>query len=464
LFLLLFSAGIASARQILQADQCTVGTGETIEGNLFVTCRSLTIEGTVEGDVVGAAATTTINGTIEGSVYLAGGQLDVFGTIAHDIHFGGLALHVQPEAELQESDVYSIALSTIIEAPVPGSVVAAGYELVLMGDIGGEVSFWGSALTIDAEISGDVDASVGDPRSAGVAELRAMLTPTGIELTDPGLYITENGMVNGQLTYSAPVEGEILADLPNEPTYQSSNTQTDLTTLTDSDNLGSSIASYAAQVLREFVTLALVGIIALLLAPRALQAPIPTLRYRLLSSLGVGLLAFILSFPIFFIIILLSVLVVLLLSLFQVLELTVVASLIVAVFDLSIIGLFYFVAFIITRVIVALALGRFVIWRLFGGDSSMRANIVSLLLGIFILSIFASLPIVGWLVSAVALFLGLGAILILLQEKLEKARTAPPVTTPADAIEARQTPPPIVEDGPREPGMENLPQGFQWWK
>ena len=134
---------------------------------------------------------------------------------------------------MENGDLFGLTLSTISEDSIGGSIVAAGYELVLDGNVGRDVDFWGSSLTIDGEIGGDVDASVGDPQSGGVAELRALLTTTGVDLTNPGLYVTEQGMVTGQLTYIGPVEGEVLAELPNDPVFEQVITQTDLTAITD---------------------------------------------------------------------------------------------------------------------------------------------------------------------------------------------------------------------------------------
>jgi cytoskeletal protein CcmA (bactofilin family) len=461
--LLLCGVSVVSAREMLQADRCTVAATETIEGNLFVACRWLEVEGTVTGDLIGAAANATIRGAVEGSVYLAGGQLDIFGSIGGDIHFAGAVLNVQSGAVIDDGDLFSFTLSTATSNSQVGSVVASGYQLNLGGNVAGEVNFWGSALTISGRVGGSVDASVGDPQSAGVAELRTLLTPTGLELTNPGLYVADGGMIAGQLTYTGPVEAEILPDLPREPIYHPVMTQGDLTNLAEGENLTRSLSAYALEVLREFITVGLVGLLALLLFQRTLQAPIPTLRLRPLPSLGIGLLAFILSFPIFFIVILLSIVLVLVLSLLRLPELTLISGLTAAVFDLSAMGLFYFTAFLISRVIVALALGRFIIRRLYGNDTNGRALIVSLLLGVVILALFASLPVVGWLVSAVAAFLGLGAVLTLLQEVLEKTRVEARPVVVTDSVEARAVPPPTMEDELHEPGTENLPEGFKWW-
>ena len=43
-----------------------------------------------------------------------------------------------------------------------------------MAAVGREVSFWGSALTINNLVGGDVTATVGDPTSTGVTELRTL--------------------------------------------------------------------------------------------------------------------------------------------------------------------------------------------------------------------------------------------------------------------------------------------------
>lgn len=465
LFVLFFVVSVVSAREILQTDHCVVAAGETVEGNLFVTCRTLEVDGTVTGNLIGTAATATIGGTIKGSVYLLGGQLDVFGTIERDLHFAGPVLHVHSGADIHHGSLISASLSTIAEDTVAGSVIGAGYQLDLRSAVGGEVNFWGSALNISGHVRGDVDASVGDPQSTGFAELRTLLTPTGIELTAPGLYVTGDGMIDGQLTYTGPVEGQVLVELPNAPVFHPIVTQPDITALAQTDNPIRSIQAYAIQVFREVITLGLIGALALLLAPHLIQAPIPTLRMRPLPSLGVGLLAFILSFPIFLVIILLSIIFVVLLSLLQLPELTFISGVTAAVLDFSSMGLFFFTAFIISRIIVALALGRFLMRRLAGDDTSGRARLLSLLLGVVLLSVFASLPVVGWLISALAVFFGLGAILTLLQEELERMRSrsqtkAVPVTS---SIEAKAVPPPSIDDEPADIGTQNLPEGFQWW-
>ena len=217
--------------------------------------------------------------------------------------------------------------------------------------------------------------------------------------------------------------------------------------------------------MREFVSLALIGLVGLLLVPRSLQAPIYSLRVRPLPSLGVGLLIFIVSFTVFFIVVpLLGMMLVLVLFVLQLGDLALITGAIIFVLDLGGAGLFYFTAIFISRVIVCIALGRFVVRLLLGDRPERYMTYVSLATGVALLALISSLPYVGFIINAVAAFFGLGAILMTLQHQLEITRQANPDPQPTHSEAARQLPPPVIEDRPLGPGMDNLPDGFHWWR
>ncbi len=467
LLLILGNIQIASAHDILQGDQCTVEATEHISGNVFALCRTLVVSGEIDGDLFGGGSTIEIDGTVSGSLYVAGGQLDISGTVGKDIHFAGGTLTIQPTAQLLDprADLIALNLSTEIDgARISGSVTSVSYQLLLNAPVEREVTFWGSALTVSGVVDGDVTATVGDPDSTGVTELRTLFNflPIEVTLIDPGLRVTEDGMINGTLRYAGPSEGEIAVALPHPAEYTPVTTQTDF--ITPEKSLTASLRDYAAQAIREFISLALVGIVGLLLIPRTLQAPIYSLRVRPLPSLGVGLLMFIISFPVFFIVVpLIGGVLVLLLLLLQLGDLALIAGAIILLLDLGGMGLFYFTAIFVSRVIVCIALGRFFV-RLALGDRPERSmTYVSLLTGVAFLALISSLPYVGFILNALAAFLGLGAMLLLIERQLDRAREAA-VSMPTHPEEARQLPPPAIEDKPFEPGMDNLPDGFRWWK
>jgi hypothetical protein len=484
-FLILAGVRIAWAHEVRQGDQCVIAVDETIEGNLFVLCRTLTINGVVDGDVIGAATNGTINGQVNGNVYLLDGQLDVHGELGKDLLFAGAVLRIHPDAHFLDSraDVISADLSTTLfdGVTVPGSVLGVGYQMVIQGRVNHQVSFWGSALSVDGMVNGDITATVGDSQSHDVSQLQAFLTffPVNLTLVPPGLNITQQAVLNGNLHYSAPTPGNIDGKLAHDPVFTEINTPPTITQIDiGQEDTARGVNLYLSQVVREFITLGLIGVVALLVAPHGLQSPLQSLRSRPLPSLGLGMLTFILSFPILFIVVIVSLLLVFALSLLQLSGLTLVSGVILGMFDIGGASLFYFLAIFVARVIVALAIGRLALrWMGRAPEAERLASWLSLLIGVITLAVLASLPVIGLVINAVAAFLGLGAILTLLQIQFGAARDnigTPRYTTVSSIAGASRIvtppgerptlpPPPIIEEPPRGLGMENLPPGFHWW-
>jgi hypothetical protein len=465
LVLLFTVPGISLARDIRQGDQCVVESEVTVHGNLFVLCRSLVIDGRVEGNLLGAAVDAQINGVITGDVYLAAGQLNTHGSLGQDLHFVGAVLGIQPETQFADdrADLMSASLSTTVfeGARVPGTIIDLGYQLVVEGVVDNEVSFWGSALTVDGEINGDVDATVGDP-TTNVSQLDSVLRQLfDVGVMSPGLRVTERGSIRGQLSYTGPVEGEIQGALLSEPQF------TRVLVLPEiiQQDAPRVVSTYLSELVREFLSLAIVGLVGLLLAPRTLQASIRNLQSRPVPSLSVGLITFIVSLPFWLIILALIGLLILILLFLQLGGLIIAVS---ALLGLSFVlgaSIFYFVAIYVTRVIVGLALGRALI-RTWPGDANrLRVAYIQLLAGVALLAVMYSLPLIGWLLSAISAFLGLGALLLIIRGQVRVMRDAPG-TRIRLLPRLREIPeiPLMVGDSTQPPGMDNLPEGFRWWE
>lgn len=481
LVILLAGFGLVSAREVLQGDQCRIEADQTVTGNLLVLCRTLTVEGHVTGDLLGLATNATINGQVDGNVYMISGQLDVRGTVGDDLHYAGLVLRVGDPARFTDprAGLLSATLSTTLspETELGGSITAVGYQLVLHGSVKDEVNFWGSSLLITGEVNGDVTAQVGDTE-ADVSQLETLLIPVPLDLTlvRPGLRVGENGRIGGQLTYAGPSAAEIIGTVEREPVYNPIVVQPDFTQL----NLGEEdqfrgVGLYLSQVIREFLTLALIGVIALLAAPRSIQSPLRNIQVRPLPCLGVGLLAFIITFVAVPFAILLTLLFILIISMLQVNELTLVVAAMLGVADVGVTSVLFFVVLFISRVVFSLALGKLLTRIVIADDGSLRRNLLSLAVGVVLLALANSVPSIGWVINAVTLFIGLGAILLIVQARAETVREAAParryniaVQSPAlprrlDNERLLAPPPPPIDTSTEPVGMDNLPEGFQWW-
>jgi len=482
--LLLFAGtGAAAAQTTLNGELCQVGADEVISGDVFVLCGELIVEGRVEGSVLGAARTATISGEVTGSLYLAGVELQVAGRVGKDVHFAGLSLAIQPGVDFEHSrgSVLSLNLSTDIAsgATVPGNISSLGYQLLLDGDTGGQVNFWGSSLTISGDVGGDINATVGDSEATGAASpIETLLIPfrLELELMDPGLVVARRASIDGQLDYTGPTPGLIDAQLEQPAIYRPS--ETPLAGV-PTEPTAQDIQRYLRRVWREFSSLAFIGVIFLFLFPRQMQSPLRSMSMRPISTLGVGLLSFIMSFPLVLIFALLSGLLMLLISVLPLENFVIFGGVVLGLANIGLASVFYFMAIYIARVVFALAIGRFILRRILRrDDGTLRAVFFSLGLGLLALSIVTSIPIVGWGFNALALFLGLGAILAVLRAQMKRFMAAsnsgpapPPARYTTQTLprlpyfpeDARRFAPPIIDDPPQTPGTENLPQGFDWW-
>jgi len=498
--LMLLPFGTAAARQVLQGDLCTIEVDERVVGTVFVLCQDLVINGVVDGNLIGAATNTTISGEVTNGVYLLGGQLDILGTLHDDIHFSGLVLRIQESAELANDviDVFALSISTRV-APgitIPGTLTTASYQTLIEGDVGGEVNSWGAALEIEGRVGGNVAANVGDVEEIeGTPQIEALFIPFpfDIDFVNPGLRLGDAAYIVGDLRYEAPTASlnqEAVADqIGGALTFDLVTSQFEPPT--DEESLVQGLRAYFANSVREVVTLAVVGGLGLLFAPQKMQAPITNLRRRPLTSLGVGALTFTISFFVFFVALVASALILFVLSLLNAGNLLFAGLVVLLIADVGGASLFYFVAIFVARSIFCLAVGRWMARRIFEDDDTLRYLFVSLLIGSTLIGFAVSLPIVGLFVNALALFLGLGAIISLLQAQLRNLREAPEyadntytpptrsgfgsrwISVDPPELPPDQTPSPRptrprrpASSGPRprhSVGLDDLPEDFVWW-
>lgn len=488
--LILFIAGGVSASEMFDGETCHVEPDEVIQGDLFVFCGELLIEGRVEGSILGAARTATLTGTVVDSIYLLGGEFIMRGELGKDLHFGGIVVTIQEEATFtnERGGLITANLSNTVDdgATVPGNVINLGYQLIVDGTIDGQINFWGSALQISGQIGDDVTASVGNAESDGSSsQIQTLLIPFPFEvdLVDPGLVLFPTGYIDGQLEYTGPTPGSFNNNqLATDPIYnQTGVTIFDPNEPTSSEN----IERYLERVLREFATLGFVGLVFMIIIPRQMQSPLRYIRSRPVSTLSVGMLSFILSFPIVLIMALLSIFIIFILSLLPIDTVVIFGGVVLGLANIGVASIFYFTAIYVARVVVALAVGRVLLRIINIRDNGMRGLFFSLLIGTFLVSLMTTIPIpaISWGVNAFMAFLGLGAILTLLRAKIsafiastpEPTLVSPQTMAYATSNDApspsflpylNEDPPdyagPIIEQD-NSPGMDNLPEGFDWW-
>jgi hypothetical protein len=309
----------------------------------------------------------------------------------------------------------------VVNGTVNGDIVAAGGNIDLNGTVTGDVLAAGGRINVTGGVKGDVRAAGGQITIAG---------NTTEDVLVAGGQVSVNGSVgqdliasSGQLTVSGTVAGSAVG---SAGTYSKSGTVQGSDSIAVTGNQAGNLApsNPVLDAIRHFIVVVLVAFIALLLAPRAMTAAEAWVRERPLPSAGWGAVAFI---SYFVLVIVLLIVMVLLAILFGLLGFGAIVAIDVfggLVLICAITLAFIVVAAFVADAIVGLALARLLVgW---GGRGRQPASTWSdatftsgadrwsalgwVAVGVAIIVVLTSLPIIGGIVKLGVVLLALGAL------------------------------------------------------
>ena len=377
--------GLALAAEIRGGDNIVIGSGQTIDddlyvaggnvsilgaikGDLVVTGGMVSVNGPVEGDVIAMSGTTTLEGPVGRNVRAVGGTITIANTVAQDVVVAGGNVTLGPRSRVGR-DVVAAAGTAIIDGAVTRNVTANVGDLTLNGPVGGNVQFDGSTLTLGngAQIGGNLTYS-----------------------SDNSLATAAASVVKGHIV-SLPRTAPVRAASPME-----------------------SAAGVAIGWLRALVGLFALGLVLVLLFPAFGRRTSTTLEQSPIASFVIGLVTLIV-FPVFA-------------------ALTFAFGLLVGGWWLGLVGLaVYGITLAVGMTVAALFVGS----RLFAlGQAPSVAPVWALLLGTIIVLLVGLVPIVGGLVIFVALLFGFGSLLLTGYHTYEET-----MPTPVTGKEPRNGPP-----------------------
>jgi cytoskeletal protein CcmA (bactofilin family) len=375
--LVLASPGAASAAEVRNGAAAVVAPGETLNDDLFASGETVTVAGRVVGDVFAVGQTVVVTGTVDGDLIAAAQQVVVDGTVNGDVRAAGATVTVNGRVA---RSVSSLAQQVNITSSgrVDGSLQAAGGTISAFGPIGRGITAGGGTLQLGGPVGGKVLAwaqtlSLGpNTRIAGDLDYRSER-----EVQIP------SGSVAGRVQFT-----QIERRQRQEPV------------LNGLFGFGGLVWLCGSAIL---------GALAVTLAPRAAARAVELGRQQPLPTFGIGLLA-LCAVPI--------------------------ATLLVAI---------TLVGFPLALVVGALyGLGLILAWPalgiVVGAEIAGRARrepmpvIAALLVGLIVLHLATHVPFVGGLIGFVGLAFGLGLIVQLVLDLRGPAGTAPaPVSAPVPA-------------------------------
>jgi len=440
-FGLLALVSMVLAAPVLAADIRTkdvIVIDQDVNDDLYLFASSITVNATVHGDLIAAGGDIVVNGVIEGDLWAAAGKIHINGTVADDVRFAGSDLKLGPSGQVGD-DLFAAGFGFGADSgsAIASDVFVAGYQALLGGDIGGDVKAAVGGFEISGHVVGDVEVEVGepDPEFEQWSMFMRMNPYMPEHIIGSGLTIEEDAQIDGELTYTSPVT----VDVPDEVVggaivYQTPVPEEVEAPVVKVPEVPAGALTAAAVVtwfirwivgmIRNFVTLLIIGVLLLWLAPKWFKEVVRHWKEKPLHSMGWGFavwLAFFIAVPALFVVMILLVVIVGLATLgglvfpiagtFMVLE----SALVVG---------FSIIAIYITKVAFSYLIGWLILKNTASGWVDRAMGLIPLLIGLVIFVLVRSIPFLGALFSFVVTIFGLGAIWLLAWVRIYKSKGA----------------------------------------
>lgn len=311
--------------------------------------------------------------TVEGNLYASGGTVRIEGTVT--------------------GDLMAIAGEVQVSGEVKGDLLAAGGTIDVSGRVDGDARLAGGRITTSGTIGQDLALGAGQATVTSAAQI-------GQDL----LFAT------GQMTLDGKVAGGALGATQNYAKRGTVGGTEDVTIADrgEKERAEPTVGSRLLDGLQRWIAVLGVAALLLWLRPRLLRGTADAVRRRPLPSLGFGVLGFIGLVVFVLAVLILAILLAVVLGLLGLGDL-VALVLFAALTVLVVTGFAFFVILaFLAPAAVGLALGALAL-----GDERPGRRWWALVLGLLVVVILTSLPVVGgWLGLLVAL-LGLGAVILL---------------------------------------------------
>ncbi|HNN13727.1 MAG TPA: polymer-forming cytoskeletal protein [Anaerolineales bacterium] len=382
-----------------------IESDEVIHDDLYVSAEQFTLEGTVKGDLFVAGQSIIINGTVEGDLFAMGQSIVINGTVTDAVRIGAAAIRISDGATIGgDLLVGGASLETQAGSTVDGDLLFGGGQALLEGNSAGNAMIATGALEIKGSIDGDVTAEVGDANATPAM----YMGNTGISIPNvqPGLTISDSAKIGGNFTYtqtkdiefpSGVVSGEVTR---NEPVVN--------TTVRPEPTAAQKATTWSLDVLRTMVTLILFGLLLGWITPSFMKNLMEKIQTQPASSLGWGVVAYAAFFFALFFILAVMILGAIV---FGVMTLGGVSGTIFWLGFLLLFALvigFVLVTAFLTKIVVAWQGGRWLLGRI--NPALADHKVWPLVVGVIILALLVKIPLVGWLIGLLVLFIGLGTL------------------------------------------------------
>jgi cytoskeletal protein CcmA (bactofilin family) len=401
-------------------DRIVIGANEVINDDLYLAGTEVIVDGTINGDLMVAAQDVTINGTVTGDLWVAGRSVTVNGAVGDDLFTAAAAVTLGSEARITD-DVFGGAGSIESKAgsQVGGAIIIGAGQALLSGNIAEDLKAGSNRIRLEGTVGGDATLGVDSRDSYWAPNTYFGPDTPAMPSVPSGLTFGEGAKVAGILEYTSPDQQSVPSSVSTQVQYRQPPVDAQVSReISRNDGLTSSLLDNV----RRLIALLVVGLLVAWLFPAWILTPARRLMERPLPSFGVGLLGLV-AFPgLWFVALGLIILVAVIfgaLTLGGLLG----SSLALGLSGLGAVTVLFFLMLgYLPQAIVAYIGGRWLLQRL--SPASADNRYWAMVVGLIVLAVLISLPILGGLLQFLAILVGLGAILLVLWDKRPQAAPA----------------------------------------
>lgn len=161
-----------------------VQKGEIVVGNLYAAGQSITVDGTISGDLIGVGQNINVNGRVEGDVIVAGQNITINGQVGGNIRLAGDSLTINGSVA-RNVNAFGTTIILGPNSQVGWDVYLAGATAEMRGRVDGNLSGRARQALISGQIGENVDLQLGKNEA------------------DTPLIITAEAVINGDVVYTA---------------------------------------------------------------------------------------------------------------------------------------------------------------------------------------------------------------------------------------------------------------------
>ena len=448
LVMLVGTVGTVSAAEF--RDGQTIPADETIDDDVFIGGDKVVIDGTVNGVLFAAGQTVELNGTVNGDAILVGesinispsakidgnlftGAADVVveGSVTGTVFSGSAAMALGETANVGRNLFYGgFSLETEDGSTIGKDLLSGNYQSVLAGDVARDLRVGAAAVQLDGSIGRNAIIELGDAESqedpTEWMQFNPYLNQYVTEVMDPGVTVSEEAAIGGQLVYTSSVDR---TDLFADVTSGSIIYQTPVPVESgqgirySSDevkpfnrNFGNMfVRASIMKTARNLLKLMAIGALILWLLRKPFMKIVHAAYAQPMKAVGWGFIIIAVGFLAVLIVPLVFVMIGVLIGFVSLGSLLYVWFGIVGTALMLTAMLFFFAVFTISKIVAAYMFGKWIMKAVFKEENEKVW--LNMLIGVFLLTLLRAIPFIGWLVGLAATLIGSGAFYLALPVK-----------------------------------------------